>query len=496
AIRKVSGLCRRQKNRHIYFYNLLLKIELYEKSGKLINSKKLCDIGLTKLTKDDSPILKGNFLNHIGTYYFLSENLDHALAYYQKSLDIYRDVKNIRQQGRAYFTIASVQYQNGDFINAENSMLKSLTLFEDINDIEGIALTLGNLGSLYIEDLKFEKAYEALTRCESLFRSMNNIAGLITVMANLGFIQMSSGCYRRAISYYQEAEKLSLNSNDVRFTVSTQLELAQVYTAIGHLAKAETTIISALKKLENSNTAFNLADLLNFQDYIQLMQCNLSNISSTDLMFSSNSKVQSGGLMPNKNINQLLLRLILGNFADLKDLESKFPHVNCLGDLYFIETYLSGLTKNESLVLKCLEHIENQSGWDKSAYDAIHTIIISYMNQKPLSDLLVIPENPCDGWPFDVFLFSHFWAGVLVNESPVTRKHLASYVSFAEREGIRFRLVNALRKLAEVEKEAGEKDTSNLSFSRADEVALWIWEHAGVFKRQIEQSIPYRKYNS
>jgi tetratricopeptide (TPR) repeat protein len=135
-------------------------------------------------------------LNALGDLTYLSEELNDAIHFYEKSLRIFS------QQPDILFNVALIHKYSGNLVKALEAYTRALEIRP--NDLE----CLNNRGNIFRELRLFEKAFQDLIKANEILNSQPNIKSHKVepwiIELNLGNILMLLGRYDEAIIFFDK----------------------------------------------------------------------------------------------------------------------------------------------------------------------------------------------------------------------------------------------------------------------------------------------------
>ena len=135
-------------------------------------------------------------LNALGDLTYLSEELNDAIHFYEKSLRIFSQQPNI------LFNVALIHKYSGNLVKALEAYTRALEIRP--NDLE----CLNNRGNIFRELRLFEKAFQDLIKANEILNSQPNIKSHKVepwiIELNLGNILMLLGRYDEAIIFFDK----------------------------------------------------------------------------------------------------------------------------------------------------------------------------------------------------------------------------------------------------------------------------------------------------
>lgn len=106
---------------------------VYYETGKLDSAKLFFEKALLSAKKVHDVFGEGNYLENIGSYYQKKGQNDKALSYFEQAEKIYRENQLNPELSTAYYNIATVYLESGQYPKSKEYATKSLLLAESIN---------------------------------------------------------------------------------------------------------------------------------------------------------------------------------------------------------------------------------------------------------------------------------------------------------------------------------------------------------------------------
>jgi tetratricopeptide (TPR) repeat protein len=156
-----------------------------------------------------SLISLGNAYDSLGQY-------ERAIAFYQQSLDIFKDIGDIQGESNSLNGLGNAYYSLGQYERAIAFYQQSLDIKKEIRDIQGESSSLGNLGSAYYSLGQYERAIAFNQKSLDITKEIGDIQGESISLNNLGNAYRSLGQYERAIAFYQQSLDIFKDIGDIR----------------------------------------------------------------------------------------------------------------------------------------------------------------------------------------------------------------------------------------------------------------------------------------
>ena len=240
----------------------LFELNKYEES--LIYYQKALNI--RKELKDKKGI--AFVLNTMGIIHRYLKNYDTCLDYYNRSLAIKKEIGDKVEIAKTLNNLGVVYKSMEEYDKAVNYYLEALEIKEEINDNSGISRTLNNIGLLFGCLKDYDKALHYLFSSLDLKKSLNDSIGMSNTYNNIGSIYEKLNNCEKAMDYFQKALTIKRKFNDRRGITDCFNYIGKTYSKQENFDKALEYFLKALelrRKLKNPN---DLADIHNNLGYI------------------------------------------------------------------------------------------------------------------------------------------------------------------------------------------------------------------------------------
>ncbi len=174
----------------------------------------------------------------IASGYSLRSMGDSSLHFYQKALNLYRELRDVKMEADMLFNIANDYYEQGDYVKAMMKTEESLKKSSEANDEFGIAVSLQLLGNIHHFLGNYEEAQKYLLQgLDIIGKSKNRIRyadGLVYLASNYLARKMHS----KALENLYEAIHIYKKAGDSLF-------LAQAMNNAGYIHYSQKSYDSA-----------------------------------------------------------------------------------------------------------------------------------------------------------------------------------------------------------------------------------------------------------
>jgi len=192
---------------------------------------KICEKNVASLSKSDPSynrflIRYSSALNNAGYLAQVRSDNAAALVYYNKALQIKKELNDITGEATVYGNMAYVYYFEGNNDKAMNLFTRSKYLYEKAGDNTGVASCLNNIGLIYDDQGQTVKALELYTACLKIKESLNDQQGIAFSIHNIATIHSKQGHPEKALEYFSKSLAIYTELKD-------QIGIHSSYMAIG-----------------------------------------------------------------------------------------------------------------------------------------------------------------------------------------------------------------------------------------------------------------------
>ena len=190
---------------------------------------------------------KSRVLSFIGVVYRNIGDLEKALLYYYKSLNVSKQLKDSVQLGYSYENLSDYYYKKASYSVALENALTAFEIFSKINDERGQAYSLNNLGEIYLKQKNYDKAISYFLRAAELREKNNDMRGYAKSLIGLAEVYTELGKIKEAEEKYNESLAISRKIHYRKGIGSVLAGLSKIYFKQGMLENALAMADSSLK---------------------------------------------------------------------------------------------------------------------------------------------------------------------------------------------------------------------------------------------------------
>jgi tetratricopeptide (TPR) repeat protein len=181
---------------------------------------------------------ESNSLNNLGNAYDSLGQYQRAIAFHQQSLDIAKDIRDIQGESNSLNNLGNAYYSLGQYERAIAFYQQSLDIAKEIGDIRGESNSLGNLGNAYKSLGQYERAIAFYQQSLDIKKEIRDIQGESNSLIGLGNAYNSLGQYERAIDFYQQSLDIAKEIGDIQGESNSLIGLGNAYYSLGQYERA------------------------------------------------------------------------------------------------------------------------------------------------------------------------------------------------------------------------------------------------------------------
>jgi len=161
-----------------------------------------------------------------------------ALEYYQKSLELYEEIKDKNGIALTLETIGLFYYEQSNYSKSREYFTETLRIFEELNDKSNISYSLYYLGDTYYHQGDYDLALEYYQRCLKIDEELGEKRNIASSLQMIGNVHEAKGNYHLALNYFQRSVKLHEETKWKSGLALTYRSIGIIYTRIKDFKKA------------------------------------------------------------------------------------------------------------------------------------------------------------------------------------------------------------------------------------------------------------------
>lgn len=184
----------------------------------------------------------------LGTTFFYLSDFNNALEEYMRSLKEFNKISNEEGKAKAYNGIGSVYYSIGENDKAIDFLNESRAICEKSGNNILLQKVLDGLGKAYTNIDAYDEALAILNTCISLVTE-NRDSSHVRAHAynNMGLIYLKCEDYDQAIHHFQKSLEIREKIGFVTGWSGCLCNIGKAHLALGELAEAKNSLLSALE---------------------------------------------------------------------------------------------------------------------------------------------------------------------------------------------------------------------------------------------------------
>ncbi len=175
------------------------------------------------------PDLQSSVLNNIGNVYMVNDMDSIASVYFNKSIDIERELGRKSQLAVRLGNISTAYLKMGKYEEAIASAEEGLLIDREIGRPNKIAIRLNQLGEVYQATNRTEEAKRCEVEAYQYFEKAGSKYGMSIVLHSLGDLNRQEDKIDSAIYYYEKSLKLAKNIDNRLLVQKISMSLFKVY---------------------------------------------------------------------------------------------------------------------------------------------------------------------------------------------------------------------------------------------------------------------------
>jgi adenylate cyclase len=260
-------------------------------------------------------------LNNIGLNYKMRGNYDKAIEYYEQTIRIDEELDKGSEIAKTLNNIGMVYRLWGKYDKAIEYFERSLNLKSSLKEQDGVSKSLNFMGLVYTDWGKYDQAILSFRESLKIEESLMNKSEAAVRINNLGRVYFYKKQYDTALAYFQKYLDFQLRNNDMG-------QIALVYNNIGKVYLAQNKNENAVRYL---SSALDIYNKLGKEEEISTVLANLSGINrvmgqnekALQLLDSSTIIAKHLGLLNQLKQNYLYYSEIYG---DLKNYQKSLEY--------------------------------------------------------------------------------------------------------------------------------------------------------------------------
>lgn len=207
---------------------------------------------MTEVTKSKSD--KIYFLGILGDAHYKLSNYSEALKANFEACKLCEELKDTFELAHAYNSIGSIYRVSNKLDEAKIYFEKSIHLREATKDSVGLAANYNNIGIIYMMTSKYDTGMDYWSRSMVIKLAIGDSVGAATTMSNMAMYYRDIGETEKALDYLHKALEIKQRVKDHSSISMAYLNLGELYIKQGKQQKGENYYLMALEEAKISKT--------------------------------------------------------------------------------------------------------------------------------------------------------------------------------------------------------------------------------------------------
>lgn len=242
---------------------------IYLEKGELDTALKYMKKAINIQRKSGYKLGKVNQLGNIGSIYRAKGEMSKALKYHHDAIKIYREIGYKLGEAAVLGNIGLIYRAKGEMDKALKCHKDSLKIQKEIGFKQGEATQLGSMGPIYLEKGELDTALKYMKEALQTQREIGYKKGEATQLGNIGSIYRAKGEYDEALQYMKDSLKIQREIGFKQGEATVLGNIGLIYYNKGDLDKALEYIKDAIKILDKFNLVYGRDILQNAIDLIK-----------------------------------------------------------------------------------------------------------------------------------------------------------------------------------------------------------------------------------
>ena len=186
-------------------YQLLGLISIY-RDNDLDSALQFFEKTSSAYQKENLKFKHAGILMNIGNIYSMKGDDEHALAYWNQSLNLNQSIGNIQQEAKLLINFGIYYFNSLELEKSYDNYTKAYSIFNSLGLKDGQGLVESNLGEIYLLMCDYQKAIESLNDAIKIFRQIQNKEEELNAFFLLGKLYFTVGDYEKLDQLIKEFE--------------------------------------------------------------------------------------------------------------------------------------------------------------------------------------------------------------------------------------------------------------------------------------------------
>ena len=178
-------------------------------------------------------------MGSLGIVYINIGQYEKAIDLYQKSLEIFRQIGALKEEGNLLILLGNAYGYLGQYQKSIDFYQRATVIVKQIGDLANEGATLMNLGIANYSLGKYQEAINFYQQSLAIYKQIGNRYGESVTLGNLGNVYNNLGQYQKAIDFHQQSLVIAKKIGDHKGEAASLNNLGGIlYERFGHYQKA------------------------------------------------------------------------------------------------------------------------------------------------------------------------------------------------------------------------------------------------------------------
>lgn len=193
-------------------------------------------------TNDEDVGIRGNLLTNLGLVSKNMNQLDNALEYHTKALEIFQENQQKQEEANTLANLGNIYQQLGELQEADSLLNLALSINLEIGNTRRIASDYSNLGILYSAFGELTKAEHSLLQAQKLYEELNDRVNLSLVKLELSDLEIGKNPgkpdWNKVLDLQRESVDLADESQSILRKQLALEAISKTYQKLGDPTKS------------------------------------------------------------------------------------------------------------------------------------------------------------------------------------------------------------------------------------------------------------------
>ena len=267
---------------------LFFKGILYDKLGDVRNAEDRYEEALLIAQGLSDRVMIAKINNSIGIMKTAASEMEDALKYFNKALDINIKLNNYSDASSQYINIGKIYEMKNDFDNALKYYELAYNLQFSADDKKGMILSLVNSGTVYDSMGNTKRAEEYYTKALEKAVETSNDIEKARILNNIANIKFMTSRFEEALSDYKSSSLVYEAIDDKRGMAEVYANMAEIDVMFGEFKNADPLFEKVLNLCDETGhhhlklyASINYANNLSFLGYLEKSENILNGVIET-----------------------------------------------------------------------------------------------------------------------------------------------------------------------------------------------------------------------